>query len=202
MPVIRTLAGAVQVEIPRIKGSRFVADAAPVQDEAEGLAFLGQVQARWPDASHHCWAWRLDAERTRSSDDGEPGGTAGEPILKRLVGADLEGVMVVVSRWFGGTKLGMGGLVRAYGEATTVVLAEAEVTETRVCGRLVVTLDYGLTGAVQSVLTAHGLEPVDEAYGAQVTLTLRVPVEDLGVVRDDLTERTAGRVTMHDAEDP
>ena len=122
---VRTLVRPHRVEIEKVKGSRFLADAVPVADEARALAVVEGVRAEHPDASHHCWAYRLEGGRERADDDGEPRDSAGAPILRHLQGADLADVVVVVTRWFGGTKLGRGGLVRAYGAAAAAVLADA-----------------------------------------------------------------------------
>lgn len=202
MPVFRTLAAPHQVEIPKIKGSRFIADVAPVASEAEAKAFVESVRQVFPDASHHCWAWALAGDVVRSSDDGEPGGTAGEPILKRILGAELEAVAVVVTRWFGGTKLGMGGLVRAYGGAAAAVLDEAEIVTRTQTVELRLSHAYGDSGAVTSVLTAHGLEPVSAEYGVEVVLAVAVPVEEVDVFVIELRDRTAGRVVAEPCADP
>lgn len=192
--VIRTLASTVHHEIPRIKGSRFLASAAPVDDEAEALAFVDAARASWPDATHHCWAFRLEGDRSRSSDDGEPGGTAGAPILQRITGQDLHGVVVVVTRWFGGTKLGTGGLVRAYGQAAAEALEQAGFVERPVLRAVRIDLDYRHEGVVQGVLSAYGLAPAEATYDDRIHWTVRVPIEAVDGLLADLPERTAGQV--------
>ena len=105
--------GTAEAEL-REKGSRFLAVVSPVESESDAREELRQLERRYPDATHHCWAWRLGwPSRERSSDAGEPHGTAGEPILRVLRGAGLSNTLAVVVRWFGGVKLGKGGLVRA-----------------------------------------------------------------------------------------
>lgn len=193
MPVVRTVAEAVQVEIPRIKGSRFVADVAPAADDAAREAVLTAVREAFPDASHHCWGW-VGGGDVRSSDDGEPAGTAGEPIARRIAGDGLEGVVVVVTRWFGGTKLGTGGLVRAYGEAARAGLDAAAVVERRVTARVALTYAYDDTGAVRAALAAWDLDDAGAVYGADVALSVDVPVEHVDALIADVVERTAGRV--------
>ncbi len=193
MAHIETIDSAVQVEIEKIKGSRFVADIAPAADEAEAMAFVQSIRDEFPDAGHHCFAWRIDEERTRSSDDGEPTGTAGLPILKRLVGEDLQQVVLVVTRWFGGTKLGTGGLVRAYGAAARAALDEAVRVQVPLTDKVVLRFDYGLSGVVASVLRAHGLEG-RESFGADVTVELRVPVEQVDGFLEEIGERGAGKI--------
>ena len=107
------------------KRSRFIGQIWPVKDEAEAREYLAQTKKKYPDARHHCWAWILPDGACRWSDDGEPGGTAGGPMAAVLKGADVYGVMCVVTRYFGGTLLGSGGLVRAYSKAASLALADA-----------------------------------------------------------------------------
>lgn len=191
---VHTLAGPAHAEPPKVKGSRFVGDAAPVADEDEALAFVEAISRREPDASHHCWAFRLAGGRERSSDDGEPGGTAGPPILRRLQGADLVDVVVVVTRWFGGTKLGTGGLVKAYGECTAAVLEAGQILARPVLARFELTHPYELTGPVEGVLASHDARTVDAEYTDSVTLHVTVPSQTAGRFADELTEATAGQV--------
>ena len=107
------------------KRSRFIGEIWPVSDETQAREYLAQVKKKYPDARHHCWAWILPDGACRWSDDGEPGGTAGGPMAAVLKGADVYGVMCVVTRYFGGTLLGSGGLVRAYSKAAGLALADA-----------------------------------------------------------------------------
>jgi len=107
------------------KRSRFIAEIWPVADETEARGYLDKTRKKYPDARHHCWAWILPDGAFRWSDDGEPGGTAGAPMTDILKSANVYGVMCVVTRYFGGTLLGSGGLVRAYSKATTLALADA-----------------------------------------------------------------------------
>ena len=107
------------------KRSRFIAEIWPVADETEARSWLDKTRKKYPDARHHCWAWILPDGAFRWSDDGEPGGTAGAPMTDILKSSNVYGVMCVVTRYFGGTLLGSGGLVRAYSKATTLALADA-----------------------------------------------------------------------------
>ena len=199
MTEIRTLARAHTVEIDRVRGSRFIADVAPAADEAAALAFVDALRGREPDATHHCWAFRLENGRERSSDDGEPAGTAGAPILRRLQGADLADVVLVVTRYFGGTKLGTGGLVRAYGAAAAAVLDDAPIVARPVFTTFTLTHPYDRSGAVEAVLTAHGAELLDADYGADVTLRVAVPRDDADAFAHALSEATAGTVVAERA---
>lgn len=191
----RTLTGEARFEIDKQKGSRFLGCATPVADEDAAKRYLAAVRAEFHDARHHCWAWRLapDGEPWRYSDDGEPSGSAGRPILQQLEGADVSGVMVVVVRWFGGTKLGVGGLVRAYGAAARAVLEEADVRTVIRTRRVRFTYPYDCEGAVQSLLTATGQVAVASDYGAHCELAFDVPLPDVERFVAEFVDRTAGR---------
>ena len=197
----RVLAEPITHEIDKISGSRFIADAAPAKSEEEARAFLEVVRGKHHDARHHCWAYRVGprGETWRSSDDGEPSGSAGVPILKQLEGHDVTDLVVVVTRYFGGTKLGVGGLVRAYGSAAKEALEEAKIREVIVTERVVVTHSYELSSPVQGVLARAGLQATESEYGELVRLVLEIPVAKAdGVVRD-LEEATAARATIERA---
>ncbi len=191
----RTLTGETRFEIEKQKGSRFLGCATPVRDEEEAKRYLDAVRAEFHDARHHCWAWRLapDGEPWRYSDDGEPSGSAGRPILQQLEGADVSGAMVVVVRWFGGTKLGVGGLVRAYGAAAREVLEAAEIRTVIRTRRVRFAYPYDCEGAVQGLLSATGLAPVASAYGAACELAFDVPLPQVERFVAEFVDRTAGR---------
>lgn len=144
-------------------------DAAAAQEE------LGRIRLLHPGATHHCWASRVGPEgEERSSDDGEPAGTAGKPILRVLRGAGLSDALLVVVRWFGGVKLGKGGLVRAYGEAARQVLATVRTVERFPADALVLDLPYALVGAVKRLVRPPEIELVDESYSERARMTLSV----------------------------
>jgi uncharacterized YigZ family protein len=198
MPSHATLVGEVDVEIDKIKASRFWAFARPVSDEAEARAFVEELRRLHRSAGHHCHAWRLGIEeaRTRCSDDGEPGGTAGRPILREIEARGLRDVCVVVLRWFGGTKLGTGGLVRAYGAAARAVLADAPTRVIRLTQSARLRFAYPDTALVEAVLRDRALRPLEADYGADVTFSLEVQPEDLQDLERALADATAGRVRL------
>ena len=127
-----TVAKEAEVE-EVIKGSKFIGFVSSVRSVEAALAKLGEVRARYPDATHHCWAYRIGDE-LRFSDDGEPGGTAGRPMLETLQKRDLDRVIGIVTRYYGGAKLGAGGLVRAYGGTLAKTLDVAGVQEVKTHG--------------------------------------------------------------------
>lgn len=159
----------------REKGSRFLGLVMPARTEEEARRRLAGVQERFPDATHHCWAWRLGPRgEERASDDGEPSGTAGVPILQVLRGAELTDVAAVVVRWYGGTKLGKGGLARAYAGAAREALAELPVAYRVPSVRLSVALPYAQHGAVMRLVHPPDVVLLDESYGSEVVLKLKV----------------------------
>ncbi len=160
----------------REKGSRFLAVVAPAPDEEAARAVVEALRREHPDATHHCFAWRLGAEaRERSSDAGEPGGTAGPPILSALRGAGLSDVVAVVVRWFGGVKLGKGGLVRAYGGAARAALAAVQAVDRASVAELELTVPYPALGAVKRLVHPPEVELAEEVCGP-VAARLRLAV--------------------------
>ena len=198
-----TLDGTFQHETPPVKGSRFLANAAHVADDDAVERFLEEVRAMAPNASHHCWAFRLGrpCDRFRSGDDGEPGGSAGRPILAQIEGHGLTDTIVVVTRWFGGTKLGVGGLMRAYGGCAGKALDLAPRCTVLVTERLHLTLPYECEGALQGLFAARGLTPENARYGVAIDLTIDVPRRDRLALEAELRDRTAGRIRVREADD-
>lgn len=203
-PSIRTLAALVHHEIPKVKGSRFLAAAAPAASAEAARDFAESERALHRDASHTCWAWRLgDEDAFRWSDDGEPSGTAGRPILQEIDGRDLRHVVVAVTRWFGGTKLGTGGLIRAYGGAAGEVLDRATVVERPIVATLEIRFPYTLDGPVRGALNRFSLQALDAAYGADVQMKVEVPTDTVAELERVLGEVTAGRaIVRHGDEEP
>jgi uncharacterized YigZ family protein len=171
-----TIAGPAQAKVSKIKGSRFIADAFPVSEVSSADERIAEIRAREPNATHHCWAYRLgvDGHTFRYDDDGEPGGTAGQPILRRIDGRDLTNVLVVVTRYFGGTKLGIGGLVHAYGDAAAAVLETASIIEEVQRVSVDLTFSYDDTSAVEQVLHRFDAEVSDSRYTDVTNLKVRV----------------------------
>ena len=180
------------------KKSRFIAHVAAAGTEEEALAFIEEKRKRFWDARHNCYAYVLgqDAQTMRFSDDGEPSGTAGRPIMDVITAAGIRDAVIVVTRYFGGTLLGTGGLVRAYTKAAQAGIA-ASVVRTMCCGYEVnVLTDYNGVGKVQYLLGSRGI-PVEGAdYAAQATIRFRVPWEEKDTVVDKITEATAGRARI------
>jgi uncharacterized YigZ family protein len=175
------------------KRSRFLSLAAPVSDEESAIALLSELRTKYWDATHNCYAYILRSGNIqRYSDDGEPQGTAGMPILEVLRRQNLTDVMVVVTRYFGGTLLGAGGLVRAYTLGATLVLERAKLLQMRPCTIFTLTLDYSLYGKLQYLLSDFGATTLKDDFGAQITLTLRMETDKLSAFSKQLSELSAG----------
>jgi uncharacterized YigZ family protein len=179
-----------------VKGSRFAAHVAPASSDADALAAVADARAAWPDASHHAWAFKLLDGRQRAFDAGEPRESAGRPILLMIEGHALLDVVVVVARWYGGTKLGVGGLMRAYGGCAGRALDRAPVVARirRIIASL--THEYADTAAIQAALATEEAELLDARYDDRVTLTLAVPEPRLQALDAALRDRTSGRVRL------
>lgn len=195
-----TLVGPFELERD-IKKSRFLARAIPIATPEEADAFIARIAAAEPDATHHCWAWQY-GPHCRCHDAGEPSGTAGRPILQVVVAQKLDRVAIVVSRWFGGIKLGAGGLVRAYAGTAAECLREAPKEELIERIRLGFHCPFSLLGLVQARLPEWGVEadhPVFDENGAQFQLLLPQALHD-DVCRK-ITDLTSGQADIRLIED-
>lgn len=196
MATFRTLSEPSRYLADPIKGSRFEAVLAPASTEAQAMALIHQVEAEAADASHHCWAWLLANGHSRSWDAGEPRGAAGRPILAQVEGHGVVNVVVVVSRWFGGTKLGVGGLIRAYGGTAGKALDRAAIVCVASRCVLLVEHDYDDTGAVQAVVAARRLQVAGTEWGQRVAMRLDVEEDVVDALLRELRDRTAGRAAL------
>jgi uncharacterized YigZ family protein len=188
MPSYLSPAGEARAEI-REKGSHFLAVIGPAGGEEAAKTALAALAREFPDATHHCWAWRIgEPARERSADAGEPAGTAGMPILQVLRGAGLSDVLAVVVRWFGGTKLGKGGLARAYAAAAREALQGLPVVARVPTVRLELRVPYERVGAVKRLVHPPEVELEQEDYGEEARLTLAVHEERVAAVREALAD--------------
>lgn len=162
-----------------IQKSRFIGNAFPVTCEEESLERIDEIRDKFPDASHHCYAYITgrDSIVQRFSDDGEPGGTAGMPMLQVIHNRELKDVLVVVTRYFGGTKLGAGGLVRAYSKTTTEVLNKAGTARMILSSKGIICFDYTHMGSVEYFLRQKGVRLLYVEYEDKVTMTVITPIE-------------------------
>lgn len=177
------------------KKSRFIATVHPVESKEEALAFLEEMKKKYWDARHNCYVYSIGMNRefTRCSDDGEPSGTAGRPMLDVILGEDIYNVAVVVTRYFGGVLLGTGGLVRAYSKAVQEGLAASKVILKQKGIALKITTDYTGLGKIQYIAGERNIPVLDSEYTDKVVMKLLVPVQDVGSVQKAITEGTNGR---------
>src|SRR6266540_7302813 len=186
----------------RVVNSRFIATAAPAATVEAARAFIAEIRAEMPDASHHVYAYIVGHGATTTlsmTDDGEPPGTAGRPVMAVLKGSGLGDVVLVITRYFGGTLLGTGGLVRAYGDAARAVLAilpRAEKIERR---ELTVTLPYAAYEPARRLVTAHAGSILDETFAADVSLRVSVPIAEVAAFAAEIAEATAGQIKISDS---
>lgn len=184
------------------KKSRFIATVRPVETEEEAVAFIEEMKKKYWDATHNCSAFVLGTrgEVTRCSDDGEPGGTAGRPMLDVLTGAGLRNVCVVVTRYFGGTLLGTGGLVRAYSSSVKEGLRGSIVIDKKLARRLKLVCDYTDVGKLQYLIAGQKLTTLSSDYTDHVEITVLIPVDDQPSFEKQVTEATAGRTALEEGD--
>lgn len=182
------------------KKSRFIANVYPADTEEEALSFVEKIRKKHYDARHHCFAYIIGSggEKKRASDDGEPQGTAGKPILEVMEGAGLCNAVVIVTRYFGGTLLGTGGLVRAYSMAAREGIEASVIIEKKTGQLAEIRADYTEVGKMQYLFGERKLPVIDTQYTDKVLFTVIVPDEDVGVLRKKLMELTSGREELSD----
>ena len=180
------------------KKSRFIAEVFPVTSEEEAMQYLEEARKRYWDARHHCWAYVLgrNPSAERMSDDGEPAGTAGKPILEVIRGRQITDVLVIVTRYFGGTLLGTGGLVRAYTASVAEGLKHSEII-TRFHGfKLRIAADYTSLGKIQYLLAQRGICILESMYTDKVELIVLVPDEEEGALYKEIMDGTNGQAVL------
>lgn len=190
----RIIAEQVRAAI-KIKGSRFIAEAIPVEETKEVESQIETIRSRERQATHHCMAYRLGEEGKvyRYNDDGEPSGTAGRPILRQIDARQLTNTLVVVTRYFGGTELGTGGLMRAYGDAASAVLERTPIVERVVRVPVRLRFSYEDTSPAQQVLHQFDTTVEEQTYTDVTELTARVRRSEVNAFLDAFTEALSGR---------
>lgn len=192
----QTLAEPCEAEL-KVKGSRFLGYAAPVSDREDAEKIIESIRKTFFDATHHCYAYRLGLhaeEITRVSDDGEPSGSAGRPILAVVEGLGLTDVVVVVTRYFGGTKLGVGGLVRAYSGAASLVLEKAEIIRRFLTDAVAVDCTYPQLSAVLKAVDQYGAKVAQSAYQERVRLSVVIRRQKTDAFVHAVIEASAGKI--------
>ena len=194
----RTLIRPALAEPPKTKGSRFIGEASPAATEAEAEVHLAAVRKREHAATHWCWAWRLglEGDAFRYSDDGEPNGSAGAPILRQIDARELTNTVVVVTRYYGGTKLGTGGLVRAYGEAASEVLDAARIVERVIRVPVRLRFAYDDTSPAMHTVSRFDAEVAEQHYSNDTELVVRVRRSEVAALQAAFVDALGGRGTV------
>ena len=176
MNIWKTLKSPVEAKT-LVRRSRFISWIAPLKDKDVAMSMIGDRSRDFADATHNCWAWvyGLNREDSHYSDAGEPSGTAGKPILNALMSAGLTNVVAVVTRYYGGAKLGVRGLINAYGQSVEAALGEASLIEVILMSELLVVCDYPDAQMLQGLLPKLGGSISDVDYDARVRCKLRIP---------------------------
>lgn len=198
---MKILKGPVQKEFV-VKGSRFLGELFPCQTQTEAKNLVKEQKSKYSDATHvvHAFIIGLKAEVMGMSDDGEPAGTAGRPALDVLKGSGSTNILLTVTRWFGGTLLGTGGLVKAYGDSAKLVLAEALnlnfLEEYIKKEEFSFSCDYGLFQQIKRLLPQWNVQDVHEEFGSEIIVKGKVPAENLDVMKNALKELSNGKILL------
>ena len=182
----------------RVKNSRFLAEVFPVSSPEEAKAAWRFRKENYDNCGHIVYAFTIGNQQNISgcSDDGEPSGTAGKPVLAVLTGSGLTNAMITIARWFGGTKLGTGGLVHAYSDAAKAALANAEFTELVPMAELDLTLPYNLYNTLISKTSALGAEVIKEEFNSEISLTLSIKSAQIGELEKVISETGNGKISF------
>lgn len=183
----------------KVKGSRFIAESHLIHSPDEATKALAAIRKREHAATHHCYAWRaglFDQRAFKYSDDGEPSGSAGRPIYENICGRDLDNVLVVVTRYYGGTKLGTGGLARAYSEAAGGALDAAGRSEKNLTVQYRVVIDFGLFDQLIRLLNKYEARQVKADYSDHVTLIIEVRLSRAEALAAVIVELSGGKATV------
>ncbi len=191
----KTVLVSNKFEIEKVKGSRFIASIFPITDEDDIKQKILSVYDK--KANHHCYAYRL-SDKTKFYDDGEPTGSAGKPILAPILGNELFYTLIIITRFFGGTKLGVGGLVRAYGQAANSVITNSKIITITPKYKLKLKYNYDDSGAINSALNLLKLENKNLQYLECIHSEILVDFSEVILVKETLIEYTAARIVINE----
>jgi uncharacterized YigZ family protein len=183
----------------KVKGSRFLSTARSVASEAEAVAFIDEMKKEFHDANHNAFAWKVGlgrSQRYRYSDDGEPSGTAGLPILKAIDAKGLSNVCVVVTRYFGGIKLGTGGLMRSYGRMASELLRTSEIEKKFFTETIIFSVSFDFVNVAHNIINSMDAELKDSQYSDAVTFEIEIRSSQAALFRSKLTDGTNGQVRI------
>lgn len=191
-----TIKSRSRIEI-KIKGSKFIGQAVPCSDEADAERLLETVRKEYYDATHNCFAYRAGfgrGEKFRYSDAGEPSGTAGKPIYDQIEGKNLTNLMIIVTRYFGGTKLGTGGLTHAYSESASKAIEQAGIVERFITEEISITVQFPDYSVIERIIHQHDGKIISSDFSDVVRLTVEIRQSSAERLKEKLTDATSGRV--------
>ncbi|MEA3362200.1 MAG: YigZ family protein [Thermodesulfobacteriota bacterium] len=187
-----------------VKHSRFITTIEPTDTPEAALAFISRIKQEFPTASHNCWAYLIgppgSTDRIGLSDDGEPHGVAGKPMLTTIQHSDIGDIAVVVTRYFGGTKLGKGGMVKAYTLAVKTALEQIKLAEKIDWMELSLKIGYSLLENLERLLPEFEAELIEKQFAEQISITLKFPAENLARLKTRLTDLSSGQVEFQEPE--
>jgi len=195
----KTVAGYGTAELEE-KKSKFISNVNLVENEDEAIDFINGIKSKYWDATHNVYAYYIEGDRIiqRFSDDGEPSGTAGLPVLEVIKKMELRNVVVVVTRYFGGTLLGAAGLIRAYGKSAAMGIEAAGVVRKKLCRQINVILEYQYLGKIQNYISNRGYMIKDVKYAQDVEMLVLVPVKEMDRFTDYIREATNGEALVEE----
>ena len=192
--MLYTVVDRIEWRAPTVKASKFIATCFPISSEQNARDELATIRRQWPKASHHCWAWRLANPRVdRCADDGEPSGSAGSPILSQLVANSMVDTAVVVTRWFGGTKLGVGGLSRAYRGACSGALNASSMTACEPQQLWLVEYEHRDHQKVDRILSRHDAKSISVEFDVKARRVVELSTGCVDDVKGAIADATSGR---------
>ena len=199
-----SIPAAFQRSESEVERSRFITSIKAAETPEEALAFVTRLKQEFPDANHNCWAYLIGppgrSDRIGLSDDGEPHGAAGKPMLTVVQHSNIGDIVVVVTRYFGGIKLGKGGMVKAYTRAVQSALEQLEKTEKIDWRELQISFDYAQLSGIERLLPDLEVEIIDRQFSDQICLQLKFPAEQAQKLREQLTNLTAGKISIQDMD--
>jgi len=193
----KTISKEATVEMEE-KKSRFIANVKPVSSEEEALEFINNIRAKYWDATHNVYAYYISGENIiqRFSDDGEPSGTAGMPVLEVIKRMELKDLVVVVTRYFGGILLGASGLVRAYSKSAALGIEAAGIVTKKLCRLINIVVDYSAFGKIQNKIMNEGYSIKDIQYAQDVEISVLIPLEDVNAFIEYVNDAANGNVLI------
>ena len=192
-----TIASRASYEF-KVKGSRFIGIGVPVENEDDALTALNDIRKKEFSATHHCYAYTvgIESEKFKYSDDGEPNGTAGRPIYNAIVGRKIQNILVVVVRYYGGTKLGTGGLTRAYTQATIDMLNKANIVEKLICEQLSFSIPFSFYDRMMRIINAGKFTILSQDFAEEVSMEIEIRKSKVEQFITEFIEITGGKIEI------